>query len=56
MDLTKILYKIVENPKDLSNYLKLKEYFNQINEKHLEEAVIYLLEAKNATNNNNNAQ
>jgi hypothetical protein len=52
MELTKILYKIVENPKDLKNYIHLKQFFSATSP-HFEEAIAYLLEVKNVADNNN---
>ncbi len=50
MQLIKILYKIVENPKSSQNYHELKEYFNQNNQQQFADAVAHLLQVKYAPN------
>lgn len=54
MNIVQLLYKIVENPKSLENYVSLKEYFKENNE--ISEAIDYLLEIKNVANNSNSPE
>ena len=49
MNIVKLLYKIVESPTFLENYVVLKEYFQENIE--ISQAIDYLLETKHAANN-----
>lgn len=53
MQLIKIIYKIVENPKSFQNYHALREYFVQNGSPQLAEAVAHLIKVKYASNNSN---
>lgn len=53
MQLIKIIYKVVENPKSSQNYHELKEYFIQNGNLQLAEAVAHLIKVKYAPNNSN---
>ncbi len=52
MEVIKYLFKVVENPKSIKNYLDLKEYFKEKGEKNISEALDYLMEKKYAADNN----
>jgi hypothetical protein len=54
MEIVKCLFKIVENPKTIKNYEELNKFFQKKGEKNIVDAINYLIEAKNATINNNN--
>jgi hypothetical protein len=52
MQLTEVLYKVVENPTSLQNYKNIKQYFQ---EKGLENIVLafdYLIEVRYGNNSN----
>lgn len=54
MEIIKCLFKIVENPKTIKNYEELSKHFLEKGEKNIADAINYLIEVKNATNNSNN--
>jgi hypothetical protein len=54
MEIIKCLFKIVGNPKTIKNYEELSDFFHKKGEKNIVDAINYLIEAKNATNNSNN--
>lgn len=56
MQLIKILYKVVENPKSSQNYNDLREYFTKNNMSQIAEAFAHLLEVKYAVIHNNSPE
>lgn len=56
MEIIKLLLKIVENPKSIKNYQDLGKSFKEKGRKDISEALDYLIEKKNVTNNSDNDQ
>jgi hypothetical protein len=56
MQLIKIIYKVVENPKSSKNYYELKDYFTQNNMSQFAEAFAHLIEKKYAPIHSNNSE
>lgn len=55
MNVIKNLYKLLENPKSIQNYIDLKECLIQNNMLQFAEAFDYLIKVKYGANNSNNA-
>lgn len=51
MEIIKILYKIVNEPRSLTNYEELRKYFNQNKLLEYEEAIAHLIKTKNVATN-----
>jgi hypothetical protein len=52
MNLTKLIYKIVDNPKSLENYLELKDFYNSQGFADLAESFNVLIEARRVDSSN----
>lgn len=56
MDITKVIYKIVESPKSLANYITLRDFYTNCGQEDLAKSIDVLIEVRRVSNNSSDSE